>query len=74
MFQITLQQEQLCTANLEAYHNGVVGSGDECDEKGQHHVDEERDKGVQIDLAEDPHHRPTLFHLSERYKHVVSIY
>ena len=58
---------------MKAYHNGVVGSGDERDEEGQHHVDEQRDKGVKVDLAEDPHQRAALLHLGERYKHVVSV-
>lgn len=55
------------------YHNGVVGSGDECDEEGQHHVDEEGDEGVEVDLAEDPHQRAAPLHLSERDEHVVSV-
>lgn len=54
-------------------HNGVVGSGDERDEEGQHHVDEEGDEGVEVDLAEDPHQRATVLHLSERDKHVVPV-
>lgn len=62
------------TPEWKAYHNRIIGSGDECNEEGQHHVDEERDKGVKVDLAEDPHHCPTLLHLSKRYKHVVSVY
>lgn len=59
---------------MKAYHNSIIGSGDKCNEEGQHHVDEERDKGVKVDLAEDPHHCPTLLHLGKRYKHVVSVY
>lgn len=58
---------------MKPYHNGVVGSGDQRDEEGQHHVDEQRDKGVKVDLAEDPHQRAALLHLGERYKHVVSV-
>lgn len=58
---------------LRAYRDRVVGSSDECDEKGQHHVDEEWDEGVKVDLAEDPHQCPTLFHLRKCHKHVVAI-
>lgn len=58
---------------LRAYHNRVVGSSDECNEEGQHHVDEEWDEGVKVDLAEDPHQCPTLFHLRKRHKHVVAV-
>ncbi len=53
--------------------DGVVGSGDERDEERQHHVDEERDEGVEIELTEHPHQRPALLQLRERGKHVVSI-
>ena len=58
---------------MKAYHNGVVGSGDECDEEGQNHVDEEGNEGVKVHLAEDPHQCAALLHLSKRYKHVVSV-
>lgn len=58
---------------MKPYHNSVVGSGDECNEEGQHHVDEERDEGVEVDLAENPDQRPALLHLSKRYKHVISV-
>ncbi len=58
---------------MKPYHNGVVGSRDECNEEGQHHVDEEGDKGVEVDLAEDPHQRAAVLHLSKRYKHVVPV-
>lgn len=53
--------------------DGVVGSGDERDEERQHHVDEERDEGVEIELTEHPHQRPALLQLREGGKHVVSI-
>lgn len=56
-----------------AYRDGVVCSGDQSDEEGEHHVDEQRDEGVKVDLAEDPHQRAALLHLSKRHKHVVSV-
>lgn len=59
---------------MRSYRNSVVGSSDECDEKGQHHVDEEGDKGVKVDLAEDPHQRTALLHLRKCHKHVVAVY
>ena len=60
-------------AEAELYHDGVVGSGDECDEEGQHHVDEEGDEGVEVDLTEDPHQGAAPLHLSKRHKHVVPV-
>jgi len=57
----------------EPYHDGVVGSGDERDEEGQHHVDEEGDEGVEVHLAEDPHQRAAPLHLVERHEHVVPV-
>lgn len=58
---------------MKPYHNGVIGSSYECNEEGQHHVDEERDKGVKVNLAENPNQSATLLHLSKRYEHVVSV-
>lgn len=67
---------EVCDAHLLLClgHDSVVGSGDECDEEGQHHVDEERDEGVQVDLAKDPHQRTAVLHLGKCHKHVISIY
>lgn len=55
------------------YLDGLVGSCDEGNEQRQHHVYEEGDEGVQVDLAEQPHHRAGLLHLGERHKHVVAV-
>lgn len=55
------------------YLDGLVRSGDEGDEQRQDHVDEERDEGVQVDLAEEPHQRAAHLHLGERHKHVVTV-
>ncbi len=46
---------------------------DECNEEGEHHVDEEGDEGVKVELAEDPHQCAALLHFSKRYKHVISV-
>jgi len=56
-----------------AYHDGVVGPGDEGDEERQHHVDEEGDEGVQVHLAEDPHQRAAVLHLREGDEHVIAV-
>lgn len=66
---------EICDADLvlRLGHNCVVGSSDERDEEGQHHVDEEGDEGVKVDLAEDPHQCAALLYLSKGYKHVVPI-
>lgn len=53
--------------------DGVVGVGDDCDEKAEDHVDEERHKGVEVNPAEDPHHAVLVLHVLEGGKHVVSI-
>lgn len=70
--QTTTQQYNKETKQ-QLYHDGVISSGDECDEEWQHHVDEEGNEGVKVDLAEGPHQRAAVLHLSECYKHVVSI-
>lgn len=66
---------EVCDAHLllGLGHDGVIGSSDECDEERQHHVDEERDEGVKVDLAEDPHQRTAVLHLRKSHKHVVSV-
>lgn len=55
------------------YLDGLVCVSDEGDEETEHHVDEERDEGVQIHSAEQPHHRVLLLKLGKCGKHVVSI-
>ena len=58
---------------LTSYLNGLVGSCDESNEQRKHHVDEERDEGVQVNLAEQPHQSAALLHPCERHKHVVPV-
>lgn len=53
--------------------DGVVGVGDEGDEEAEDHIDEERDKGVEIDPAEHPHQLALLLHVLEGGVHVVAI-
>lgn len=53
--------------------DGLIGIGDESDEEAEHHVDEERDEGVEVDSAEQPHHVALVSHLQEGGEHVVSI-
>lgn len=60
-------------AKSNLHLDGLVGSCNEGDEQRQHHVYEEGDEGVQVHLAEQPHQRAGLLHLSERHKHVVAV-
>lgn len=53
--------------------DGVVGVGDDCDEKAEDHVDEERHEGVEVNPAEDPHHAALVLHVLEGGKHVVPV-
>lgn len=53
--------------------DGVIGVCDDCDEKAEDHVDEERDKGIEVDPAEDPHQATLLLHVLKGGKHVVSV-
>lgn len=55
------------------YLDGVVGVSDDCDEKAEDHVDEERDKGIKVNSAENPHQAAFLLHVFKGGKHVVSI-
>lgn len=58
---------------MKPYHNGIIGASDDCNEEGQHHVDEEGDESVEVDLTEDPHQYTAPLHLSKRNKHVVAV-
>lgn len=55
------------------YLDGVIGVGDECDEKAEDHVDKEWHEGVEVDSAEHPHQAVLLLHVLKSGKHVVSI-
>ena len=53
--------------------DGVVGVGDEGDEEAEDHVDEERNKGVEVDPAESPHQAALLLHVLKGGEHIVSV-
>lgn len=53
--------------------DGVIGVSDDCDEKAEDHVDEERDKGIEVDSAEDPHQAALPLHVLEGGIHVISV-
>ena len=55
------------------YLDGLVGAGDEGDEERQHHVDEEGDEGVEVDLAEDPDQGAAALQAGEGHEHVVAV-
>ena len=55
------------------YLDGLVRPGDKGDEERQHHVDEEGDEGVEVDLAEDPHQRAAALQAGEGHEHVVAV-
>lgn len=71
----TESQFSVCIFSLLKCTNldGLVGVGDESDEEAQHHVDEERDEGVEIEPAEKPDHVALVSHLEEGSIHVVPI-
>lgn len=56
--------------------DGVVGSRDERDEEAEHHVDEEADEGVEVELGEEPHQAAAALlrlHRRERHEHVIPV-
>ena len=53
--------------------DGVVGVGDDGDEEAEDHVDEERDKSIEVDPAEHPHHAALLLHVLKGGKHVIPV-
>lgn len=56
-----------------SYLNGLIRSCDESNKQRQHHVDEERDEGVQVNLTEEPHQSTAFLHLRECHEHVVPV-
>lgn len=57
----------------DIYLYGIVGVSDDCDEKAEDHVDKERDKGIEVNSAENPHQAAFLLHVFKGGKHVISI-
>lgn len=56
--------------------DGVIGTGDECDKEAQHHVDEEADEGVKVELGEEPDNGAVALlrlHCRKRHEHVIPI-
>ena len=53
--------------------DGVVGVCDDCNKKAEDHVDEERDEGIEVDSAENPHQAALLLHVLKGGEHVVSV-
>lgn len=56
--------------------DGVVGTSDERDEETQHHVDEETDEGVEVELGEEPDEAAASLlrlHRRECHEHVVPV-
>lgn len=62
-----------CVWVNQADFDGFVGVGDESDEQAEHHVDEERDEGVEVESAEQPHHVAFVSHPQKGAKHVVPV-
>ena len=58
---------------VRTHLDGLVGVSDESNEQAEHHVDEERDEGVEVESAEKPHHVALVSHLQEGGVHVVSV-
>lgn len=61
------------TQQIRKYLDGLVGVGDEGDEERQHHVDEQRDEGVEVGPAEEPHQSVFVLQLGEGGEHVVAV-
>lgn len=57
----------------DIYLDGFIGVSDDCDEKAEDHVDEERDKCIEVNSAENPNQAAFLLHVFKGGKHVVSI-
>lgn len=51
----------------------LIGIHDDGDEEAQYHINEEGDKGVEVDTGEPPHHRILARGGREGGKHVVSV-
>lgn len=60
---------QVSQADLD----GLIGVSNESDEQAEHHVDEERDEGVEVKSAEKPHHVALVSHLQKGGVHVVPV-
>ena len=55
------------------YLDSFVGITDDSNEQAKHHIDEQRNEGIQVKLAENPHCITLRVHLSKSHEHVISI-
>lgn len=53
--------------------DGFVRVSDESNEQTEHHVDEDRDEGVEVESAEEPHHVGLVSHLQKGGIHIVTV-
>ena len=53
--------------------DSLVSITDDSNEQAEHHIDEQRNEGVQVKLAENPHSITLCVHLSKSHEHVISI-
>ena len=63
-----------CMATQRGTHlHSFIGITDYTNEQAEDHVDEERDEGVQVNLAEYPSSIAPLLHFFECHEHVIAI-
>lgn len=62
-----------CHVNSKADLDGLVCVCDEGNEQTEHHVNEEREEGVEVEPAEQPHHVSLLSHLLESGVQVITV-
>ena len=60
-------------AAVSSYLNSLVRITDDTNEQAENHVNEERNKRIEVDLAENPGGVALSIHLSKRHEHVVTI-
>ena len=63
----------LCMYVCYAHMQGLVGVGDQGDEHGQHHIDEQSDEDIEVDFGEDVGSSGCCGHSLVSSKHVVPI-
>lgn len=63
------QQEAYDRTDLD----GFIWASDKGNEEAENHVDEEADKSVQVQLAEEPHQVAVLLHCGKGHKHVIPV-
>lgn len=53
--------------------DGFVRVSDKSYEQTEHHVDEDRDEGIEVESAEEPHHVGFVSHPQKGGKHIITI-